>query len=62
MKAYVRLFNKNNQILGGSPYLQSKYYNAKDFLMKDQPDLENQWFIDNNIDPESLKSTLEEED
>ena len=62
MSKYVKLFNKNNVNIGGSAYLQSKCYNAKVEIMSKHLDFENQWYIDNKIDPETLKSTETEEE
>lgn len=41
LQKYVKLFNKNNLTIGGSPYIQSKVFNAKQFLMVNHKDYEN---------------------
>jgi hypothetical protein len=50
LKNYFTMYSKNNPAKGGSFYLQSKMWCAKDELMKDFPGKEKEWYRENGLD------------
>jgi hypothetical protein len=48
----VKLYSKNEKV--GAQYIMSKVYNAKQLLMEDAKDIEQEFYKTNKIDPETL--------